>query len=73
MYETSVSARDVIGKFGGIRPMADKLGHTFHTTVQGWHDRNLIPVRRWPEVLDLAKAERIRVTRDDLMPSEHAP
>ena len=39
----------VIAAFGGIRPMATKLGISF-TTVQGWKTRGQIPTARWAEV-----------------------
>lgn len=38
---------------GGIRPVARKLGHRNHTTVQGWVDRNRIPERHREAVLAL--------------------
>ncbi|WP_406693343.1 carph-isopro domain-containing protein [Sphingomonas cannabina] len=35
---------------GGIRPLARKLEHANHTTVQGWWERNRIPSERLAEV-----------------------
>ncbi len=43
------SASEVVELFGGIRPMAAKLGVPV-TTVQGWKERDAIPGRRWPEI-----------------------
>lgn len=40
-----VSAAGLIEKFGGIRPMAAKLGIAV-STVQGWRQRNAIPGQR---------------------------
>ena len=37
------SDADLIRERGGIRPVARKLGHRNHTTVQGWLERNRIP------------------------------
>lgn len=48
----------VIAAFGGIRPMATKLGISF-TTVQGWKTRGQIPAARWPEVEAAAIANGI--------------
>jgi len=48
----------VIAAFGGIRPMATKLGISF-TTVQGWKTRGQIPTARWPEVEAAATANGI--------------
>ena len=42
-------AARVIEAFGGIRPMAKKLGVAV-TTVQGWKERNAIPIRRLDEL-----------------------
>lgn len=47
------SAIDIIRDRGGIRPVARKLGHRNHTTVQGWVERNQIPETRRDEVLAL--------------------
>ena len=40
----------VVAAFGGIRPMAQKLG-TPVTTVQGWKKRGHIPEPRHPAIL----------------------
>lgn len=37
------SHRTIIAQRGGIRPLARKLGHRNHTTVQGWWERDRIP------------------------------
>lgn len=47
------NADSVIEKFGGIRPLANKLGVPV-TTVQGWKKRNSIPEGRWQEIQKLA-------------------
>ena len=47
------NAGTIVQMFGGIRPMAKKLGVPV-TTVQGWKKRDLIPVGRVKGVLDRA-------------------
>ena len=51
-------AARVIEAFGGIRPMAKKLGVAV-TTVQGWKERNAIPIRRLDELRAAAEREEI--------------
>ena len=62
------SHREVIDRFGGIREMARKLGHTNHTTVQGWYEREKIPVERWPQIESAAKEYGIPFAIADLLP-----
>lgn len=45
----SMNAEHVIEQFGGIRPMAQKMGIAV-STVQGWKGRNHIPENRWEDV-----------------------
>ncbi|MEQ9199042.1 MAG: hypothetical protein RLN80_03590, partial [Rhodospirillales bacterium] len=52
----TLSAREVIERFGGIRPAAKAIGVAF-TTVQGWKERDHIPEHRWTE-LRAAAAEQ---------------
>ncbi|WP_298165056.1 carph-isopro domain-containing protein [Novosphingobium sp.] len=59
-----------IQALGGIRALARKLGHTNHTTVQAWFDRNSIPLNRWAEVIAAAEAEGMVLTASDLLPPE---
>ncbi|MCC7046976.1 MAG: uroporphyrinogen-III synthase [Alphaproteobacteria bacterium] len=49
----ALAASDVIARFGGIRPMATKMGISF-STVQGWKERNQIPANRHREIQALA-------------------
>lgn len=51
-------AARIIEAFGGIRPMAKKLGVAV-TTVQGWKERNAIPMRRLDELRAAAEREGI--------------
>jgi len=66
-YVTGMDVKGIVSAFGGIRGMADKLGHKSHTTVQGWSDRNLIPAQRQPEVLDAAVRHGITLSAADLV------
>jgi uroporphyrinogen-III synthase len=52
----------VIQKFGGIRPMATKLGVAV-STVQGWKNRGAIPESRHDEILAAARSNDIDLDR----------
>ncbi|MEJ2027135.1 MAG: hypothetical protein P8X52_06715 [Limibacillus sp.] len=47
---TVPAAHKVIEAFGGIRPMAQKLG-VAASTVQGWKERGVIPPARHERIL----------------------
>lgn len=51
-------AEPVIERFGGIRPMATKMGVPV-TTVQGWKKRNVIPGNRRDDVMQAATRHHI--------------
>ncbi|MFQ5985225.1 MAG: mitofilin family membrane protein [Alphaproteobacteria bacterium] len=51
--EGPLPAGEVVARFGGIRPMAAKLGVPV-TTVQGWNERGSIPSARRRQVLAAA-------------------
>lgn len=55
----------IIAAFGGIRPMASKLGIAV-TTVQGWKERNAIPGNRRTEIEDAAGRHGITLDARDL-------
>ncbi len=63
----------IIARLGGIRALARKLEHPHHTTVQGWSDRNQIPLDRWSEIITAAEAEGIPLSASDLMPANLRP
>src|SRR3546814_3700752 len=48
-YVAFMSDLEIIRQRGGIRPLARKLGHRNHTTVQGWWVRDRIPPRHRSE------------------------
>ncbi len=66
----TMNAEHVIEKFGGIRPMAQKLGIAV-STVQGWKTRNHIPENRWDDVRAAAISSGIDLD-DASAPSEDA-
>jgi hypothetical protein len=70
--------QSVFQKFGGIRPMAARLGVP-SSTVKSWHTKQFIPEWRRPAVLDAAKrlgigllAEEVATVRPDEDPSQQA-
>ncbi len=66
----SSPAERIVARFGGIRPMAQKLGVPV-TTVQGWKKRGAIPEQRHPAILDVARAEGIDIDPADLAAAGH--
>lgn len=58
-------AQRAIRAFGGIRPMASKLGVPV-TTVQGWKERGHIPEARIPELMTAAAIHGITLTDAEL-------
>lgn len=61
----ALPALPVIQRFGGIRPMAQKLGVPV-STVQGWKERGAIPANRREEVLAAAAGHNIAMEPGDL-------
>jgi len=57
------SAEDLIHQFGGIRPMAAKLGVPV-TTVQGWKSRGRIPINRRQAILEAARINNVDLSVD---------
>lgn len=56
--ETIGNAEAIIKRFGGIRPMATKMGVPV-TTVQGWKKRNAIPENRKSEIVKAAASHDV--------------
>lgn len=50
-------AEIVIQRFGGLTALAGALGHKYPTTVQGWRENGVIPIKQWPEI-ERAAAEK---------------
>lgn len=61
-----MKTREIIERFGGIRPMAKALGHKNPTTVQAWHKNESIPYWRHHEILTAAKRLRLGIKIEDL-------
>jgi len=62
-------AARIIAMFGGLSAMARELGHRHASTVQGWQERGLIPIRQQPEVLAAAQRLGIALTAADFLPA----
>lgn len=52
------NASEIIERFGGIRPMAAKMGVAV-TTIQGWKQRNSIPAARKDDLISAAKVHGV--------------
>jgi len=70
--DSTSAAHQIIAKFGGIRPMANKLDVAV-STVQGWRERASIPASRHGQIQAAAEAHKIEIDRDTLAASDHAP
>ncbi|MGP1394800.1 MAG: uroporphyrinogen-III synthase [Inquilinaceae bacterium] len=64
----SAAAR-IIARFGGIRPMATKLGAPV-TTVQGWKKRGSIPAGRHAEIRTAAQAHGVVIDETELLAAD---
>lgn len=65
---TAHPVHDVIQAFGGIRPMANKLGIAV-STVQGWKNRDAIPDSRHADIREAARKHGISLSSDLLKAS----
>lgn len=59
--------QSVFQKFGGIRPMAAKLGDVPPSTVKSWHAKREIPVWRHDSILSAAQRHGVKLDRDELI------
>ncbi len=64
------AAQQVVAAFGGIRPMASRLGLAV-STVQGWKQRKAIPASRHPAILAAARDNDIELDEATLAASDH--
>jgi hypothetical protein len=62
--------KQIIGDLGGMRTVARALGHSNHTTVQGWMERDSVPVQHWSALVQLAQEQGKELTLRELMPAE---
>ena len=58
-------AQRIIGKFGGVYPMARALGHRHPTTVQGWLSRGYVPPRQHNSIWEAAQREGVELKLSD--------
>jgi uroporphyrinogen-III synthase len=65
-------AHEIITLFGGIRPMANKLGVAV-STVQGWRERDSIPSARHDQIAAAADSHGIALDRAKLADSDRHP
>lgn len=63
--EAARATEALVEKFGGIRPMAGKLGIPV-TTVQGWKKRGHVPENRRADILAAAASHDISLTEEEL-------
>ncbi|MBK9586484.1 MAG: hypothetical protein KA099_07580 [Alphaproteobacteria bacterium] len=68
--ESIKNAEKIIERFGGIRPMASKIGVPV-TTVQGWKKRDAIPENRLQDILSAANQNGIDLS--DLITGASVP
>lgn len=69
MAAMSTPAERIIAEFGGLGKLAKALGHRHRTTVQGWRDRGVIPVRHAPQIIEAGSRAGKTITADDFMPA----
>ena len=67
--DATAAAHDIIAAFGGIRPMASKLGVAV-STVQGWRERGSIPAARHAQIQAAADSHNIRLDAEALSVSD---
>lgn len=53
---------DIITKCGGVTALSRLLGHKNRTVVQYWAEKGAIPRWRWPEVVQVARKKRLKIT-----------
>ena len=56
----------IFQKFGGIRPMAAKIGDVPPSTIMSWHNKRRIPGWRHDSILASAARHGIELTPDEL-------
>jgi hypothetical protein len=70
--QQTAAAQDIIQLFGGIRPMAGKLGVAV-STVQGWKERDTIPQARHADILAAARKHGIELAEERLAEAGDSP
>ncbi|MBO9453243.1 hypothetical protein J7426_23480 [Tropicibacter sp. R16_0] len=59
----------IVGRFGGVRPMAEKIGYPV-STVMSWKSRGSIPDEHKPKVLHFARENDLELTEVDFFPND---
>lgn len=67
----SIPDNEIIERFGGIRPMASKLGVAV-TTVQGWKERGHIPTGRFQQIAAAAAEHGVDLNGGKTTPPKDA-
>jgi len=64
-------ADHIIGKAGGVTALSRMLGHKHRTTVQGWEETGIIPLKNWIQIRRVLRGFGIRLTFNDFV--RHLP
>jgi hypothetical protein len=67
-----MKVRDLIMRFGGIRPLA-RLLKCPASSVQNWITRKRIPFSKLQKILQLAISHKIGVTAEDILAMKMEP
>lgn len=66
--QITTPAEQIISKFGGLTGTAKAIGYPV-STVQGWGERGLIPLKHVPKLLEAARERNIDLTANDFLPT----
>lgn len=58
----------IIDRLGGLTALARELGHQNPTTVQGWKDRGVIPLRHIASVIEVGRRKSVALSLEDFVP-----
>lgn len=73
MRGMETAAHRIIDRLGGINRVARLLGHRNSSTVQGWKMRGVIPTRRIPELIRVARSVGVEITAADCVDVPEPP
>lgn len=59
--------KEIVAKFGGIKPMQLAMHHPNHTTITGWLKRETIPEKQRPAVLWASQQVNAQVVPEDFI------
>lgn len=69
---SDMNGAEIIGRFGGVRPLARMLGVSA-STVQFWKATNRIPARHQQRILDCGRRLDPPLTPDDFFAAAREP